>query len=68
MEDCTSEYNSMIQSFSADFELSLDDANLLNDLKGLIENKNAKMLKDIDLLSKLAFNIRTGRLKIVKTQ
>jgi len=58
-------YNNMIQSFSADFDLALGGYCLTN-LQQLINKKDSKLLKDIQLLSELDFNLRHGKIKIVK--
>ena len=58
-QDVTSDFENMIQSFAADFELAVNGKN-----KIAIASKNPRLLHDIEKLSELAFylkTIRTGR-------
>lgn len=66
-KDVTNEYLNMINSFEADFSLATTYNELdYVDFKDLIANKNERFLKDIELLSKLSFNLRYGIYKIIK--
>lgn len=49
-QDVTSDFENMIQSFAADFELAVNSKN-----KIAIANKNPRLLHDIEKLSELAF-------------
>lgn len=60
-QDVTSDFENMIQSFAADFELAINSKN-----KIAIANKNPRLLHDIEKLSKLAFYLRTKQVKIIK--
>ena len=66
-KDVTNEYLDMINSFEADFSMATTYNELdYADFKDLITNKNERFLKDIELLSKLSFNLRYGICKIIK--
>jgi hypothetical protein len=65
--DVTQEYKCMISAFSADLELATQGYNL-NSIQRKIDNKDSTVLKDIELLSKLEFEIRHGRIKIVEVE
>lgn len=65
--DVTQEYKYMISAFSADLELATQGYNL-NSIQRQIDNKDSTVLKDIELLSKLEFEIRHGRIKIVEVE
>lgn len=41
---------------------------MFDDLRRLIENKNIRLCKDIELLQELSFGIRYGNLKIVEVK
>lgn len=60
-QDVTSDFNNMIQSFAADYELAINGKN-----KIAIASKNPRLLHDIDKLSELAFYLRTNQVKIIK--
>lgn len=66
-KDVTKRYENMIQAFECDFNLPLNynDFTLFDDLKRLIQNKNKRLVKDIELLQELSFGIRYGNLKII---
>ena len=68
--DVTYKYENMIQSFECDFNLPLNygDFTMFDDLRRLIENKNVRLCKDIELLQELSFGIRYGNLKIVEVK
>lgn len=38
---------------------------MFDDLKRLIQNKNERLIKDIELLQEFSFGIRYGNLKII---
>lgn len=60
-QDVTSDFENMIQSFAADFELAVDGKN-----KIAIANKTPRLLHDIEKLSELAFYLRTKQVKFIK--
>ena len=60
-QDVTSDFENMIQSFAADFELAVNEKN-----KIAIANKNPRLLHDIEKLSELAFYLRTKQVKFIK--
>lgn len=66
MKDVTDEYRYMIEGFECDFNLAVEGDDILDTLQHLIETKNENMLKDIDLLQKLSYLLRNGKVKIVE--
>ena len=60
------EFNHMLQAFASDFELAEENPEMLLILKGYIEEKNEKVLKDINLLSELAYLLRANKIKIIE--
>lgn len=66
-KDVTKKYENMIQAFECDFNLpfNYNDFTLFDDLKRLIQNKNERLVKDIELLQEFSFGIRYGNLKII---
>ena len=60
-QDVTSDFENMIQSFAADFELAVNSKN-----KIAIASKNPRLLHDIEKLSELAFYLRTKQVKFIK--
>lgn len=65
IEDMTTYYSDMIDSFACDFKLALDGKHSLSDLEDKINNKDYSLGTDIRKLSELDFRIRQGTLKIV---
>lgn len=65
-KDVTKKYEKMINSFECDFNLpfNYNDFSMFDDLHRLIENKNERLIKDIELLQELSFGLRYGYLKI----
>ena len=57
----------MIEAFECDFNLpfNYNDFTMFDDLKRLIQNKNERLIKDIELLQEFSFGIRYGNLKII---
>lgn len=68
--DVTEKFKDMINAFESDFNLAFyyGDNTIFDDLKRLIENKNSRLNKDIQLLQDLSFGIRYGILKIYKVK
>lgn len=66
-KDVTKKYENMIQAFECDFNLpfNYNDFTMFDDLQRLIQNKNERLVKDIELLQELSFGIRYGNLKII---
>ena len=66
-KDVTKKYENMIEAFECDFNLpfNYNDFTMFDDLKRLIQNKNKRLVKDIELLQELSFGIRYGNLKII---
>ena len=66
-KDVTKRYENMIEAFECDFNLpfNYNDFTMFDDLKRLIQNKNERLIKDIELLQELSFGIRYGNLKII---
>ena len=62
------EFNNMLQAFASDFELAEENPEMLLILKGYIEGKNEKFLKDINLLSELAYLLRANKIKIIEVE
>jgi hypothetical protein len=62
----TEKYNEMLISFDADFSLAVHGDTQLSEMEKLIKEGNERLLKDIELLSELAFNIRYGKVEIVE--
>lgn len=65
-QDVTADYFCMIQSFAADFELVTESEKQFSELDKALCNKNPHFLEDIDNLSRLAFYLRRGKIKIIK--
>lgn len=66
-KDVTKKYENMIEAFECDFNLpfNYNDYTMFDDLKRLIQNKNSRLVKDIELLQEFSFGIRYGNLKII---
>lgn len=67
MKDVTGEYAKMIEAFECDFVLTRDD-NDLSDLQKNLQNKDGRILRDIELLEKLSYGIRYGKVKIMEVE
>lgn len=59
-------YNNMISSFSADFWLAQVGDEKLKELQRMIDSKDISLMKDIELLEELDFNLRHGKIIIVE--
>lgn len=62
----TTKYNNMISSFSADFWLAQQNDEKFKELQSMIDNQDPNLMKDINLLEELEFNLRHGKVKIVE--
>lgn len=67
-KDVTNKYLQMLEAFTSDFDLPYihDDFAFFDGLKKLIKEKDEQMIKDIELLEELSFDLRRKKLKIVK--
>lgn len=63
-KDLTNKYMYMIEAFECDFVFSVRGDFSLRCLQDKIENKENKLLKDINLLEELSFGLRHGYLRI----
>lgn len=69
MVDVTMKYRNMIEAFECDFSLACDNKSdfELQELQEQINEKsNISLLRDIELLKELSFNIRHNIVKIIK--
>lgn len=67
MKDVTDRYLNMIDAFSCDFNLAKeDDKESILILQELINDKDERLLKDIDLLVELSYQLRYGKVKIIE--
>ena len=67
-KDVTNKYLQMLEALTSDFDLPYihDDFEFFDELKKLIKEKDEQMIKDIELLEELSFDLRRKKLKIVK--
>lgn len=68
--DKTDRYVDMIEAFECDFSLAKENNPhyQISKLQTMIEDKDKGLMKDIDLLSELSFNLRHGKAKIVEVE
>lgn len=69
MKDVTEKYIHMIEAFECDFSLAIDkDSNFdLEELQQQINEKsNYILLRDIELLQELSFNLRHRKIKFIE--
>lgn len=68
--DRTDKYMDMIEAFECDFSLAKENNSRyqISKLQTMIEDKDEGLMKDIDLLSELSFNLRHGKAKIVEVK
>lgn len=69
MKDITEKYINMLCSFECDFVLAVSkDSDFdLNELQQQIEEKsNYILLRDIELLQELSFNLRHRKIKLIE--
>lgn len=62
----TDKYTWMLQRFSADFEIALNDPSALVELKELILSHDKELLDDIQMLGELARELTEGSVKIIE--
>lgn len=65
MKDVTGEYVRMIEAFECDFVLARDDGEQLC-LQEELEKGSERLLHDIELLEKLSYGLRYGKLRILE--
>lgn len=66
--DVTEDFVYMIDAFSCDFDLAVQNENKLWELNKEIENKNQRLLHDIDKLCELSYYMRHGVIKLIKEE
>lgn len=68
--DKTNKYVNMIEAFECDFSLAKENNThyQISKLQAMIESRDEGLMKDIDLLSELSFNLRHGKTKIVEVK
>ena len=64
-KDVTGKYYDMLNSFNADNILK-EEGKYFDKEKELFKNKDERLMKDIDLLKELEFNLRHEFVKIVE--
>ena len=62
----TDKYSWMLQHFSADFEIALNEPSAILKLKELILLQDKNLLDDIQKLGELAYRLRYGSVKIIE--
>ena len=62
----TDKYTWMLQKFSADFEIALDEPSAMLKLKELILSHDKNLLDDIQKLGELARRLTDGTVKIIE--
>lgn len=67
-KDVTEDFVYMIDAFSCDFDLAVQNKNKLWELNKEIENKNQRLLHDIDKLRELSYCIGNGVIKLIKVE
>lgn len=68
MNSVTDKYKGAIESFSADLQLAKSGLKELKELDKLLADNNERLLKDIDLLDELDFNLRYGNIMLVEAE
>lgn len=66
--DVTKDFLHVIDAFACDFDLAIDDKNILLNVNNRIRNKDKQILQDIYRLSALSFYIRHGKIRIIKEE
>lgn len=66
--DVTEDFLHVIDAFSCDFDLAVQNKNKLWELNKEIENKNQALLHDIDKLCELSYYMRHGVIKLIKEE
>ena len=66
--DVTEDFLHVIDTFACDFNLAIQNENKLWELNKEIENKNQRLLHDIDKLCELSYYMRHGVIKLIKEE
>lgn len=62
----TDKFTNMIEAFECDFALARDGHNeKLSELQRMIEQKDERLMKDIELLEELSWLLRNGKAEII---
>ena len=64
----TEDFLHVIDAFACDFDLAVQNENKLWELNKEIENKNQRLLHDIDKLCELSYYMRHGVIKLIKEE
>lgn len=67
-KDVTEDFVHMIDAFSCDLDLAVQNENKLWKLNKEIENQNQRLLYEIDKLCELSYYIRHGVIKLIKEE
>lgn len=67
-KDETQKYIDMIEAFECDFALARDGYRDLSHLSQGLKDRDEALLKDIDLLENLSFDLRHGKAKIINLE
>lgn len=67
-KDVTEDFLHAIDAFSCDFDLAVDNENVLLELNKKIKSKNKRLLQDIDKLCALSFYMRHGVIRLIKEE
>ena len=65
MKDVTNKYKDMIIAFECDMNLAMSGSDLTY-INKLIKDKDDRLMKDIELIQELSFNLRHERAKILE--
>lgn len=66
--DVTKDFLHVIDIFACDFDLAIDDKDILLNVNDRIQNKDKLILQDIDRLSALSFYMRHGKIRLIKEE
>lgn len=66
--DVTKDFLHVIDAFACDFDLAIYDKNILLNINNRIQNKDKRILQDIDRLSALSFYMRHGKIRLIKEE
>lgn len=66
--DVTNKYLNMIHAFECDFSIAknYNEYGRIDTLKNLLINKDVRLLKDIELLEELSFNLRHKKIILME--
>lgn len=66
IKDNTKTYQNMIESFECDFSLAIEDIDNLTELQEKLDSQDKKLMKDIELLQRLSYGLRNGKIMIIE--